>query len=284
MLLRTIQVCAILSITMLTGCQSIKLTEKHFLLPDKPITQNLLDENKLGQTIKRVSVTADNATLGGIIVLQPNAKFTTLYFGGNATRIQQQGEPIVKHLTGFNNNLVVFDHRGYGLSNGKPSIDNLKTDAQLIFDFVQAQPELSDLPIIVHGLSLGSMIAADLANNRAVDGLVLEGSATTVNDWLDASIPLFVKPFIDIQLDSKLTKIDNIKLVEQYNNPLLIVIGEDDNQTPVNLSEKLYVASKSEDKKLIIIPEKRHGNATDSEMFKAAFTDFYKRIIHKGKI
>ena len=39
------------------------------------------------------------------------------------------------------------------------------------------------------GYSLGSFIAAHLVKEQAVKALVLQGSATNVDDWVDAKTP-----------------------------------------------------------------------------------------------
>ncbi|RYV04129.1 alpha/beta hydrolase [Shewanella sp. OPT22] len=280
MWIRTIKIISLLCLFLLGGCQSVKLSEKHYLLPDKPITQKALDSKGFNQKLTYLTLQAsDGNQLGGIAVIQPNAKFTTLYFGGNQTRIKQVGDTLVKHLSGFDNNLVAFDHRGYGLSHGEPTIEKLKSDAQAVFDFIKAQPDLNNLPIVVHGLSLGSMIAADLAQNRDIDGLVLEGSTTTVNDMLDEVIPVLVKPFIDVEIGSNLTAIDNSKILAKNTKPLLIVVGEKDYVTPIELSKKLYQVSISDKKSLLIVDDKKHGNATDSQQFKTAFMAFTETLL-----
>lgn len=279
MLFRVIKLLPLCFVLFISACQSIKVTEKQFLFPDNPITQETLDERGQQQKLVPLRLMTDGAQLGGIAVIQPTAQFTTLYFGGNQSRINQQGKSVVGHLTGFENNLVVFDHRGYGLSSGKPKISNLKTDALAIFDYIKTHPEFSNKPIIVHGLSLGSMIAAELASNRNIDGLVIEGSATTVSDMFDENIPWIIKPFLSIELDEKLAAIDNVKILAGRSMPLMVIVGKKDYQTPLALSEKLFKASSSQNKELVIVEGKGHGNATDSEQFKESFAKFVKTVV-----
>ena len=93
----------------------------------------------------------------------------------------------------------MMDHRGYGLSSGVPSVANLQADALQVFDYVKSRSDLNTLPVVIHGHSLGSMIAGYLASQRNVDALVLEGSVTNVEQMTAARIPWFAKPFVSVE-------------------------------------------------------------------------------------
>jgi len=269
-----------LGISFITGCQTITVSQKQFLIPDRPITQSLLDTAKRQQQLEKIEFTThDGVTLVGALIKTPNAKFTLLYFGGNMFRIENQGADIVKDLGVFENNLVIFDHRGYGLSQGVPNIDNMRLDANAIFDFIKSHPPTKDLPVIVHGLSLGSMVAGSLSNDRKIDGLVLEGSTTNPEAMIYTQIPWFARPFIELKFDKALDQIDNTERLNRYTNPLLILVGENDQQTPLLLSESLFEQAQSNNKTLLVMPGKGHGNATNHKSFMAQYQQFINQVL-----
>jgi uncharacterized protein len=67
--------------------------------------------------------------------------------------------------------IVVFHYRGYPPSGGSPSAAALQADALLIHDFVRAR--FPHAPIVAVGFSVGSAVAAHLAANRPLAGLIL---------------------------------------------------------------------------------------------------------------
>ncbi len=67
--------------------------------------------------------------------------------------------------------VIVFHYRGYRPSTGSPSAEALIEDAPRVYDFAVSRVK-ADRNIAV-GMSIGSGIAATLASNRPVDGLIL---------------------------------------------------------------------------------------------------------------
>lgn len=92
-----------------------------------------------------------------------------LGFGGNAWN----AEDAATYLHGVypSADIVAFHYRGYQPSTGTPSAEALMQDAPLVYDFAVSRihPEQT----IAVGFSIGSGVAASLAGQRPVDGLVL---------------------------------------------------------------------------------------------------------------
>ena len=60
-----------------------------------------------------------------------------LFFHGNAELAQEYDE-IGNIFNQYNCNFIVSDYRGYGLSNGTPTKDNLHLDANIVFSYVKS--------------------------------------------------------------------------------------------------------------------------------------------------
>lgn len=92
-----------------------------------------------------------------------------LGFGGNAWN----GEDVATYLHGVfpSADVVAFHYRGYRPSTGSPSAEALMEDAPQVYDFAVARvrPERT----VAVGFSIGSAVAASLARERPVDGLIL---------------------------------------------------------------------------------------------------------------
>lgn len=76
--------------------------------------------------------------------------------------------------------VLLVEYRGYGRSEGEPSINACRDDATEWFDLVAAHPAVRDDLVLAHGFSLGGVFAAELAALRPVAGLVLEGTVASL--------------------------------------------------------------------------------------------------------
>ncbi|NJL58986.1 MAG: hypothetical protein HC887_04355 [Desulfobacteraceae bacterium] len=95
---------------------------------------------------------------------------TIIYFGGNAEDISEQifeFEP----LKGWA--VLLVNYRGYGLSQGSPSQENLFNDALSIYDHISRREDVDASRIVAMGRSLGSGVAVHLASQRPLAGVIL---------------------------------------------------------------------------------------------------------------
>lgn len=269
---------ALLLLGVTAGCTTITVSEKELLMPDKAVTVRNIDAIAPGYQLRELELTGTDGTrLYGQFLHHPQARQTVLFFGGNNFRIRQYGRTVLEGYSKLGVNLVMVDHRGYGNSEGEPSIDSLFSDGLATFDRVKQL--LPNQPIIVHGFSLGSFIAGHVGKRRPVDALILEGSATNAEDWASAITPWFAKPFITVKIESKLQAINNKDNLIDFRAPLLIVVGENDNQTPPSLSEKLYAeATQARYRDLQVVPDLNHNLASKTTSFANAFLALQQQL------
>lgn len=208
----------------------------------------------------KIDKTADETiVLNGVFLDHPNSKEVIYFLQGNGMTVANSMESVMEFLGKLNRDIVIFDRRGTGASNGEATIKNLITDANHQFDYIEQQ--LSPDKIIIHGFSLGSFIAAQVAKDKVPNALVLQGSATNVDEWVDARMPWYSKLFVSIEVDPAFYQVDNkMVLAESYKNPLLIIAGENDQQAPVELSRRLFDVSQSQSKQLMVVEDAEHSN------------------------
>jgi uncharacterized protein len=114
--------------------------------------------------------TVDGETLAGLRLPGPDKRAPlVLGFGGNAWN----ADHLALFLRGLSPDaeIVTFHYRGYRPSTGKPSAAALLTDAPAIHDTLV--PPASTRRVYAVGVSLGAGVAAHLARERALAGLVL---------------------------------------------------------------------------------------------------------------
>ncbi len=182
-----------------------------------------------------------------------------LYFHGNGETVGTY-DWIAPFYNQRQMNLFVADYRGYGASNGKPTISNMISDAHLIFkSFMEVigKESFKD-SLFVMGRSLGSMPAIELAFNYQdeIRGLIVEsGTANNFHrlwDYLETTrkAPL---------LSEESQFLNKVKL-RQVHKPTLIIHGEYDQIVPVEEGKELYRNSGAQDKRILIIPGADHND------------------------
>jgi alpha-beta hydrolase superfamily lysophospholipase len=183
----------------------------------------------------------DGARLSAVLLTQPGARATILYFGGNGYTMERYGTDTAGLFAGAGVNLMIVDHRGYGRSEGVPSQANMEADGVAAFDYLVRLDGIG--PIVVHGHSLGSFIAGRVAAERPAAGVVLESSATTAEQWVDARHRGLMRALVRVEIDETLRGRGNLANMGRIEEPVLILVGSEDRTTPPSLSEALYAAS-----------------------------------------
>jgi hypothetical protein len=185
----------------------------------------------------------DGARLYAVHLRQPGARGTILYFGGNGYTVGRFGAWSAGVFAPLGVDLMIVDHRGYGLSEGKPGIAAMEADALAAFDYLRGLGG-SGARIIVHGHSMGSFLGGHVAAHRPAAGVVLESSATTTEQWVSAATPGAAKVFIrKAQIDPSLRGRGNLANMPLIDEPLLLLVGAKDGTTPPRLSQGLFAAS-----------------------------------------
>lgn len=110
-----------------------------------------------------------------------NPQKTLIYFGGNA----DDARSITNHLD-IDHTIIAFNYRGYIDSTGKPSEKALFADALKIYDAFG-----SDKETILMGRSLGTAVAAYLASQRKIHGLILITPFDSIASMAKKKYPFF---------------------------------------------------------------------------------------------
>jgi len=143
--------------------------QSHIMFP----THAVASPGPLPRGAERASIPASGEdVLHGVHVPgAPSSGTRTLIlgFGGNAWNAQDAA--IYLHRVYPTADVVAFHYRGYRPSTGSPSAEALMADAPLVYDFAVARVKPGKTVAV--GFSIGSGVAASLARERAVDGLIL---------------------------------------------------------------------------------------------------------------
>lgn len=176
--------------------------------------------------------------------------------------------------------LMVADYRGYGMSEGAPTLALLLSDALVVFDSLAALPGIDGRRVVVHGHSLGSFLAGHVAANRPAGGVVLQSSVTTAEEWTRSLPPWWMRPFVRMRPAESLKGQGNIDNVRHLDEPLLVLVGSEDRVTKPGLSRALYDAATlpPELKRLVILDGAGHNDLDQHERFREAYESFLSLV------
>ena len=112
---------------------------------------------------------------------------TVIYFGGNAEEVSHTlADPHWPREW----SIVAVNYRGYGTSEGKPGERDLTSDALTIYDAVAARDGVDGKRIVVFGRSLGTALAAHVAAERPVAGVILVSPYDSPGRHRQPSLPV----------------------------------------------------------------------------------------------
>ena len=232
-------------VALLAGC-TMEVRENDLM---RPVRGGALSTAAVAAAAPAYSLTehriasADGARLYAVHLRQPGARATILYFGGNGYTTGRFGAWTASVFAPLEVDLMIVDHRGYGLSEGTPAIAAMEADALAAFDYLRGLGGGGGR-IVVHGHSMGSFLAGHVGAHRPAAGIVLESSATTTEQWVEAGTPGAAKPFIrKVDIAPSLRGRGNLANMARIEERLLLLVGAKDGTTPPRLSAGLYAAS-----------------------------------------
>jgi fermentation-respiration switch protein FrsA (DUF1100 family) len=193
----------------------------------------------------------------------------TLFFHGNAGNLTYR-EPHFREITSAGSSILMPDYRGYGKSAGRPTEHGLYADADAAYDYL-VHAGYQPGQIVIHGESLGTAVAVDLASQRPCAGLVLEAPFTSARDVARTVLPL-VGPILTWGFNSR-------KKIGRVHAAMLFIQGDRDEIIPLRLGQALYAAA-PEPKSFWAVPGAGHNDIveTGGAAYSQRLRAFYQSI------
>ncbi len=191
------------------------------------------------------------------------ARTTVLYLHGNAENLGTQFHSI-DWMPAQGLNVLALDYRGYGASEGLPTLDGVQLDIDAAMTWLLARDDVDPRRIVMFGQSLGGALAihyaAHGAHRRAIRALVIDSAFADYREiareklavlWL--TWPVQWLPWLTI--DDRYAPVDAIGAVSP--TPVLLIHGDQDAVVPVHHAQELFEAA-AQPKALWIVPGAGH--------------------------
>ena len=173
----------------------------------------------------------------------------------------------------YGDRAVLFvNYRGYGASGGRPGEAALVADGIELFDWARARGDIDGERIAVHGRSLGTGVAVQVAAARPVRCVILTSPFASALDvaremypWLPVSL-LLRHPF------------DSAAHAPRLRAPALFLMGEADDLVPRRHSERL-AGTWGGPKELVTFEGFGHNDLDLNPRYAASIRSFLDRLL-----
>lgn len=193
----------------------------------------------------------------------------TLHLHGNAGNVSHRSLS-ARNILAAGSSVLLLDYRGYGKSEGAPSERGLYRDGEAAFDWLTAQGHAPE-QIVLHGESLGTAVAAYVAERRKCAGLVLEAPFPSARAVAGRVVPL-LGPILVWGYETK-ARMKNIRA------PVFVIHGDRDEIIAYEFGQEVFAAA-NDPKWFWTIPGATHNDLhlVGRDEFARRLAEFYKRV------
>lgn len=204
---------------------------------------------------------------------------TLLFFNGNGMTVQR-ADRLYREIARLGPTVVVYDYRGFGFSNGTPDMMAFRNDGLQLYDRLAAVAPQHR--VVVFGVSLGTAMAAYVASQRPVTGLILGMPIASAQEELPVYGRLLGYPAEQLAHASPTSEaktiFDEVGMVRQSKAPLLILHGTADEVVPIEQGREVLAASMAPDKRMVEVPGAGHSAAVASAESVLAVASFLQKL------
>ncbi len=203
----------------------------------RPSTRIKVTPASVGMYYEEVALVAsDGVRLTGWYLPLVGARGTVLFCHGNAGNISHL-LAVAEDAHRLGLGILLFDYRGYGQSEGKPSEEGTHRDAEAAWNYLVQEAGLAPDQIAIIGRSLGGPIAARLARDKKPAALFLEETFTSIPELGRELYPIF-----PVGLLARY-KYPTLEYLKQVQCPVLVSHSRDDRFIVFAHGQRLYEAA-----------------------------------------
>ena len=219
--------------------------------------------------------TEDGVRLAAWYVPAEAPRGTVLFCHGNAGNMSHRLSTI-EVWNGLGWNLLLFDYRGYGRSEGSPDEEGTYRDAEAAWQYLTAERGVAGTDLLVHGRSLGGAVAAWVAVQHPPKAVILESTFTSVPD---AAARLW--PGLPVRWLARY-EYGTLDRVSRLACPVLIIHSRGDDLLPYAHGRALFEAASPPKQFLEIHGPHGSGFVQSGAQYTGGLEDFLARHVATG--
>jgi fermentation-respiration switch protein FrsA (DUF1100 family) len=263
---------ALLAALTLSGCTQL-FFQPHRILVDTPA--------RAGAAYQEVRLRARDGTslCAWFLPAKAPAKATVLFLHGNAENISTHFASVV-WMPGEGFNVLALDYRGYGASEGEPSLKGAQLDIDAAMQALLARPDVDPERIVIFGQSLGGALAihyaAHTAYRKHIRALIADSAFSDYRQITQEKLASFFLtwpfqwlPWLTVDNDYS----PELSIGAVSPIPLLLIHGDEDVVVPMHHSQRLFDQAR-EPKELWIVPGAGHTQSLHSKTVRERLTGF----------
>jgi pimeloyl-ACP methyl ester carboxylesterase len=202
-----------------------------------------------------------------------------LFFNGNGMTILR-ADRVYRALADLGYTVTAYDYRGYGFTAGKPHLADFVTDGLKLYDETLKQAPSHKL--VVYGASMGTAVAAYVASQRPLAGLILGMPVASVEE----EFPVYAKlvGYNDAMIAAAKPSAEakqifaEADLIKNSTAPLLVLGGSEDVVVPDAQGKEILAASPAHNKTFVEVNGAGHNDVIFSPTGIAAVKTFLNTL------
>ena len=258
----------------LSACTQVFFQPHHQII-DTPTRVGVSYEN---ETIQAQDGTKLNAWF---LPASGDAKGTVLFLHGNAENISTHFHSVA-WLPAQGYNVLALDYRGYGASDGLPTLAGAQQDIDAALKHLLTHKNVDSSRIVIFGQSLGGAFAifytAHSTYRANIRGLISDSAFSDYRKIARDNLakfaltwPLQWLPWLLI--DNDYTPIDSVAKISPI--PLFVIHGNNDQAINMKHGQRLYEQA-NQPKELMIVKNAGHIQSLASAEVRVRFLDFLR--------
>ncbi|MGA9031180.1 MAG: alpha/beta fold hydrolase [Sulfuricaulis sp.] len=254
-----------------------------------PYRGQVLSPEQLGLKYEDVYFTASDGIRlhAWLLPAEGKALGTILFLHGNAENISTHIMS-VRWLPAQGYNVFLLDYRGYGASEGEPSVEGVQEDVNAAMRTLLSRPDVNPDRLVVFGQSLGGSIAiynvAHSPYRQHIRALAVESAFASYRQIAREKLADFWLTWplqypLSWTVSDAYSPSDAVAGVSPI--PLLVIHGDHDAIVPLHHGQRLYELAR-EPKQLWVVPGGGHIQAFQYQTYRDRFVAYLTEVLQES--